>query len=164
MCLGQATLKLLERLAEIPQKKDELERINTFGPVRMIETAIINMNRVHVLWDLVTVHLDCLANSKFSPFRVLAIECFSCFVVSMSATKKAGIDGQFWEDDQWQQKVLSAVLSYLKSPYIETTRTMMNNLPYIINVNVEFINRIVEVCYQDLAGKLFSISLLRLLI
>eukprot|EP00826_Nyctotherus_ovalis_P043426 TRINITY_DN4572_c0_g2_i1.p4 TRINITY_DN4572_c0_g2~~TRINITY_DN4572_c0_g2_i1.p4 ORF type:complete len:110 (+),score=21.21 TRINITY_DN4572_c0_g2_i1:567-896(+) len=103
-----------------------------FGPVRMIETAIVNIDRVHILWDLIIAHIDCLASSKLLPFRVMAMDCFSYFIISIFTSAKSP-EVHFASDD-WQRKAFSAVLNYLKSPYAETAGTMMNSLPCIMNV------------------------------
>lgn len=132
MCLGQSTLKLLGSLDSAPQNKEQLEKINMFGLVRMIETAIVNIDRVHILWDLIIAHIDCLANSKFLLFRTMAMDCFSCFIVGIFTSGKSA-EIRLASGD-WQRRAFSSVLNYLKSPHTETAGTMMNNLPCIMNV------------------------------
>jgi hypothetical protein len=140
MALGELAFNLLQDLATIESKPESgLSKLNLFSIVRMLETAIINIERIHVIWDSVVVHLDCLANSKFPEIRVLAVECFSCLTTCTLMFKAKGLEGKkesirFWSDGIWEKSIWSTVISYLKSNHNDTSYTMLTLLPSIFFV------------------------------
>ena len=146
MALGESTLSLLEDLSSLaPSDKNSFDRLNMFGIIRMLETAIVNIDRVHLLWDSVIAHLDCLANCKYPHLRSLAVDCLTCFIINAffahakCQEDKEAIESpesyqKFWQKGTWQPRILSPLLNCLKSGYYETVKTTIQNLPNIIEV------------------------------
>lgn len=138
MALGELTFTLLQDLAANKSSTEQgLDKLNVFGIVRMLETAIINLDRIHLIWDVVSAHLDCLANSRFADIRVLAVECFSCLAICILLSKDLRVDGKesvFWRDRVWERKMWSTVLNYLSSVHADTVHTAMATLPDILLV------------------------------
>jgi len=139
MTLGGLAFNLLQDLAATESRPENgLSKLNIFSIIRMLETAIINIERIHVIWDAVIVHLDCLANSKFPEIRVLAVEYFSCIATCTLMFKAKGSDEEesmkFWTDGTWEKSIWSTTLSYLKSNYKDTSYTMLTLLPCILFV------------------------------
>jgi len=148
MALGESGLSLLEGLSDIgstPDKiqKTTLDRLNMFGIIRMLETTIINIDRIHILWDSVMAHLDCFANCKYPSLRALAVDAISCIILNvfMSSGKvpeesleNKDLYEKFWQKTMWQSKVLTPLLNCLKSSFPETVRNSVHNLPNLIEV------------------------------
>ncbi len=152
MALGEVTLSMLENLAGGAQAQrggnteiQNFDKLNMFGLIRMLETTIINVDRVHILWDAVSAHIDCLANSKFVQLRSLAIDAITCLINNIFLAHEKAEAGemqsrsdsyrQFWHKNAWQTRVLSPLLNALSSGHTECVRTVMHNLPNILEVS-----------------------------
>jgi len=141
MALGNSTLSMLDDLAEFPNYLQyNLDRINLFGVIRMIETTIINIDRIQLLWEIVSAHLECLANCKHEQLRALAVDGITCIVIntflSRANIKVMDTNDKHWQKDMWQVTLLNSLLNCLKSGYLNTASTMIHNLPSIVTVNV----------------------------
>ncbi len=60
--LGQITLNMLESLTPTERNNTnmsmdismiDIERVNLFGLIRMLETTLVNVHRIHIVWDFV---------------------------------------------------------------------------------------------------------------
>ena len=107
----------------------------------MLETALINIERIQLLWDTITAHFDCFANCRCFQLRILSAECFSCLAISileskdkLCGDKKKLIDLQkkYLQEDIWERLILTSMLNYLSSGYGNTVLTILSTSPGII--------------------------------
>jgi len=78
--LGQLTLEHLESIA-IADKKSS--RSSLFALNKMTTTALANINRVQMYWDMMLAHLYCISNSKNPELRVMGITNLSNFLIKV---------------------------------------------------------------------------------
>ena len=148
MALGETAFNLLENLSEIPaetQRINGFDRLNMFGIIRMIETAIINIDRIQLLWEVLSAHLECFANCKYSQLRSLAVDGITCLVINTFLSKahstksSRDLKDKRWINDEWQVMMLNSLQNCLKSGHLETAYTMIHNLPSVIIVYLPYI-------------------------
>lgn len=89
--MNQLTIECLEKVSnnEATQNMNtaitgtfELTKQKIFGLTKMQDVINANLFRIDVFWDLVIAHFLCIANSKNSNLRKMAVETLNIFITS----------------------------------------------------------------------------------
>lgn len=105
----------------------------------MLEVALINIKRIHLLRKPMFAQLSCLINFRFPQLRILAAESFCCLaiVILLTQSKESNIFNELL-----QNEILDDISHYIPSKYNDTTQIICENLPIIFDViysrNIEF--------------------------
>ena len=54
----------------------------------MVETAIVNISRIEMIWKVLIAHIDILSTSVVANLRTLSIEALLCIILEIFAHKK----------------------------------------------------------------------------
>lgn len=79
---GQQILKTQLNESEV------LANINTFAISRLVETALVNISRIEVVWKVLIAHFDILANCKVQTLRQLSLEALLCIILEVFNYRK----------------------------------------------------------------------------
>ena len=83
--LNQITLDYLEKLSNTETNTGSTlldPKTRVFGLNKMLETINVNLHRIDIFWDLVMDHFLCIANSKNSVLRKIAVETLNSVINS----------------------------------------------------------------------------------
>lgn len=88
--LNQLTIECLEKVSSNEASQNMINSIGSsdpnkqkiFGLTKMQEAINANLFRIDVFWDLVIAHFLCIANSKNSNLRKMAVETLNNFIIS----------------------------------------------------------------------------------
>lgn len=139
MALGEVTLRMLESLVALSNDNQaktveikDFEKLNLFGLIRMLETCIINIERIHLLWETVSAHIDCLASSKFYQLRSLALDSLTCLIINVFLAHK-GFKCEI-KLHKWQQTILGSLSNIISGEYNDCIKGVSTKLPNVIEV------------------------------
>ena len=65
-----------------------MANINTFAITRLVETALVNITRIELIWIILVAHFDILANCKVQMLRQLSIDAMLCLILEIFVSKK----------------------------------------------------------------------------
>lgn len=71
-----------------------LANINTFAITRLVETALVNISRIELIWKVLVAHFDILANCNIQMLRQLSIEALLCIILDIFAYRKNVSEGK----------------------------------------------------------------------
>lgn len=90
--LAQLTVGVLETIKSnknsYTNEADVIANINTFAMTRLVETALVNIHRIELIWKIIVAHFDILSSCKVLAIRQLTIEALQTIVFEIFAFKK----------------------------------------------------------------------------
>lgn len=161
--LGDLTIQSLELASKGPEAKDA-RRVNAFTFLKLLETVVANISRIHYIWDYLDAHLEFLASLKIPALKALSIGSMTYLITSIFDYRKEKmwreIDYPKWSKNKWQTIVLSPLANSLFIGDPECTYEIIHNLrhiiencgPYIVREGWEVILRIIESVISPIAS------------
>eukprot|EP00742_Colponemidia_sp_Colp-10_P001901 GILJ01002032.1.p1 GENE.GILJ01002032.1~~GILJ01002032.1.p1 ORF type:complete len:787 (-),score=109.28 GILJ01002032.1:1044-3107(-) len=129
--LGNLTLQFLEQVATgssnaVPTASPTVgpvsnKTLRMFAMTKMVDTALGNMDRVPLFWDLMVSELDCVANSKNVRIRQLGVESLVKLITAALSVKQEARNASSSNEEGLQK-----VRSYL--PISQVTRTLVASI------------------------------------
>ena len=111
--------------AKVVDIKD-IAKLNMFGIIRMLETAVINIFRIKNIWDFIAAHLESLSNSKFIQLRSLAVKAIACLIINVILSRKDN------EKKDYQKEILLPLQNALLTNHNECVKGVIASLHEII--------------------------------
>jgi hypothetical protein len=71
-----------------PNESEVLANINTFAISRLVETTLVNVSRVEMIWKVLIAHFEILSNCKVQALRQLSLEALLCIILEIFNSKK----------------------------------------------------------------------------
>ena len=71
-----------------PNESEVLANINTFAISRLVETTLVNISRVEMIWKVLIAHFEILSNCKVQALRQLSLEALLCIILEIFNHKK----------------------------------------------------------------------------
>jgi hypothetical protein len=71
-----------------PNEGEVLANINTFAISRLVETTLVNVSRVEMIWKVLIAHFEILSNCKVQALRQLSLEALLCIILEIFNHKK----------------------------------------------------------------------------
>jgi hypothetical protein len=71
-----------------PNESEVLANINTFAISRLVETTLVNVSRVEMIWKVLIAHFEILSNCKVQALRQLSLEALLCIILEIFNCKK----------------------------------------------------------------------------
>jgi hypothetical protein len=71
-----------------PNESEVLANINTFAISRLVETTLVNVSRVDMIWKVLIAHFEILSNCKVQALRQLSLEALLCIILEIFNHKK----------------------------------------------------------------------------
>jgi len=71
-----------------PNESEVLANINTFAISRLVETTLVNVSRVEMIWKVLIAHFEILSNCKVQALRQLSLEALLCIILEIFNHKK----------------------------------------------------------------------------
>jgi hypothetical protein len=65
-----------------------LANINTFAISRLVETALVNISRIELIWKVLIAHFDILSNCKVQVLRQLSLEALLSIILEVFSFRK----------------------------------------------------------------------------
>ena len=78
-----------------PNEGEVLANINTFAISRLVETTLVNVSRVEMIWKVLIAHFEILSNCKVQALRQLSLEALLCIILEIfnhNKEKKVALD------------------------------------------------------------------------
>ena len=122
-------LELPKHLVNLVHATIGLDNINMFAIVYMMKTALVNIERIPLIWDLIADSLIQLSACKFQKIRKLAIESLLCLIAN-------GLIIDYGKEikENFQCKAISSILTFLDNENLENFSLILTNLQNVITV------------------------------
>ena len=69
-------------------ESEVLSNFNAFAISRLVETALVNISRIELVWKILIAHFDILSNCKYQALRQLSLEALLCIILDIYKYRK----------------------------------------------------------------------------